>query len=179
MLFHSPVIMQDARPKMVDALLTLISMMGQGEGCVPLYLLRRPILPHWMDVTLQLFDCWMGMTVNRWHSVDAHLRAHLRDITNSYWVLNNCTQNAYNLYWQPIDCFYALSFESKSFKTFQFLSHHDTHHLIDEWHRFIACQRFRPAISGIKIHPLVLDIYSLMSTPFLIQLILLDFHNVP
>jgi len=75
----SPVIIQDARPEIIDAPLTLISMMGQWPCRLPFCLLRWPILLVWMDVTMQPFDCWMGKTINRWHSVDAHLWAHLRD----------------------------------------------------------------------------------------------------
>jgi len=79
MLLHIPVIIQDARPRIVNALVTLISMMGQGACRLPFCLLRRPILPLWVDATMQLFDCLMDTTVNRWRSIDAHLRAHLRD----------------------------------------------------------------------------------------------------
>jgi len=80
MPLHCPVIVQDARPDIVDALLTLISVMGQGACHLPFYLSRQPILPHWMDATQQPSDCWVGTTVNRWRSIDAHLRAHLGDI---------------------------------------------------------------------------------------------------
>jgi len=77
---HSTVIIQDVRPEIFDAPLTLISMMGQGACGFPFALLSLPILLLWMDATMQPGDCWMDMTINRWHSVDAHLWAHLRDI---------------------------------------------------------------------------------------------------
>jgi len=80
MPLHSPIIIQDARPQIVDTMVTLISMMGQGACRLPLYLLRWPILLLWMDVTMQHFDCWMGKTVNHWCSVHTHHRAHLNDI---------------------------------------------------------------------------------------------------
>jgi len=80
MLLHSPVIIQDARPDIVDALMMLISMMVQGVCHLQFYLLRRPILLVWMHATLQPFGCWMGKTINRWLSIDAHFWAHLRDI---------------------------------------------------------------------------------------------------
>ena len=80
MLLHSPVIIQDTRPKIVDAPLTLISRMGQGVCHLRFYLLRWPILFLLMDATMQPLDCWMCKTVNCLHSVDAHLRALLRDI---------------------------------------------------------------------------------------------------
>ena len=80
MPLHSPVIIQDVRPEIVDALLTLISMMGQGACGLPFYLLSQPILLLWMDATMQLGDCSIGMTINRWPSVDAPIWAYLRDI---------------------------------------------------------------------------------------------------
>jgi len=78
MPLHSSVIIQDARPQIVGAPLTLISMMGQEACRLPCYIIRRPLLPLWMDVTMQLFDCWIGMTVNHSHFVNPHLRAHCR-----------------------------------------------------------------------------------------------------
>jgi hypothetical protein len=80
MPLHSPVIILDVRPENVDALLTLISMTGQGACGCPFYLLRRRILLFGSDGTIQLGDCWMGTIINCWCSVDAHLWAHLRDI---------------------------------------------------------------------------------------------------
>jgi len=80
MPFHSPMIIHDATPEIVDTALTLIVMMGSGMCHLPFYLLKLPILLVWMDATMQRFDCWTGKTINRWHSIDAHLWAHLRDI---------------------------------------------------------------------------------------------------
>jgi len=80
MPLHSPVIIQDASSEIIDAPLTLISMMAQGACCLPFWLVWRPILLLWIDATMQSYDYWMGKTINCWHSVDAHLWAHLRDI---------------------------------------------------------------------------------------------------
>jgi hypothetical protein len=77
---HSQVIIQDVRPEIIDVPLTLISIMGQGVCGFPSSLIIRLILLLWRDVTMQPGDCWIDMTMNRWCSVDAHLRAHLRDI---------------------------------------------------------------------------------------------------
>jgi hypothetical protein len=79
MLLHSPVSIEDALPKIIDAPLTLISKMWQGPCHLPFCQSRRPILHLWIDATMQPFDCWMGMTVNHWCSVDTHLWAHYRD----------------------------------------------------------------------------------------------------
>jgi hypothetical protein len=43
----------------------------------------------------------------------------------------------------------------------------------------MAFQRIRPAIYGIILHSLVLDIYSPISSPLLIQLILRNFYDLP
>jgi hypothetical protein len=65
MLWHFSVIIQDIRPEIFDALVTLISMMGQGACYLQFYLLWRPILYFWLDATMQPGDWWMGMTINR------------------------------------------------------------------------------------------------------------------
>jgi len=94
-------------------------------------------------------------------------------------VHTNCTENAYSLYWQPVYRFYVLLLESKIFNPSQFLSHHSTRHSHDKWLSSLAFQRFRPAIYSIKLDVQVSDIDSPTSSPFLIQLLLLDFHDVP
>jgi len=80
MPLHSAVIIQDARREIVDTLLTLISMLGQGACRLPFYLSRWPILLVRIVATMRPFDCWMGITINGWCSVDTHLWAHLRHI---------------------------------------------------------------------------------------------------
>jgi hypothetical protein len=57
MLSHSPVIIQDARPEIGDAPLTLISPMGQRAYRSPFSIECRPITSLWIDVTMQPFDC--------------------------------------------------------------------------------------------------------------------------
>jgi len=105
MLLHSPVIIQDARPEIVDPPLTLISMIGQGSCGLPFYLLRWPILLLWMDATIQPCDCSMGKTINRWHSVDAHLWAHLRDIL----TVIGCSKIVQKMYTVSIGSHYTIS----------------------------------------------------------------------
>jgi len=111
----------------------------------------------------------------RWHSPMSSPQKH----TYSHWVLNNCAYNPYSLFWQSVYRIYVLSCDSKIFETSQFLSHHHTPNLHHEWYKSIAIQRFWPAIYRIKIHQLISNINSATSSPFLIQLILLDFHHVP
>jgi len=62
MLSHSPVIIQDARPEIGDALLTLISPMGQRAYRLPFYIESPPITRVWIDVTIQPFDCRKDQT---------------------------------------------------------------------------------------------------------------------
>jgi len=52
-------------------------------------------------------------------------------------------------------------------------------YLSDEWHSPITFQRHRLAICCMQIHTLLFDIYSPTSSPGLIQLILLDFYDMP
>ena len=66
------VISQDTWPKIVDAPLTLIFMMGKGGYCCLFCLQRRPKIPFWLTRTYQRCDCPERMTINRWCSVDAH-----------------------------------------------------------------------------------------------------------
>jgi hypothetical protein len=54
---HSPVIIQDVRPEIVDGPLTLISITGQGAYGLPFYLLSWSILLLWMDAPMQPGDC--------------------------------------------------------------------------------------------------------------------------
>jgi len=75
MPLHSLVISQDARPKIVHTPLRLISRMGQRACRMHFHLSRPPILPCWINNTMQPLDCWMGKKIDRWRSVDAHLTA--------------------------------------------------------------------------------------------------------
>jgi len=81
MLSRSLVIIQDARPEIGDAPLTLISRTGQRAGRLPFHIESRPITRLWIDVTMQLFDCRKDQTkivdaplTLRGRSVDAHFR---------------------------------------------------------------------------------------------------------
>jgi hypothetical protein len=65
MPLHSPVIIQDVRPEIVDALLTLISMTGQYACGLPFSLQSRKILLLWMGATMQPGDYKIDMTMNR------------------------------------------------------------------------------------------------------------------
>jgi hypothetical protein len=80
MPFHSPVIIQDVRPEIIVASLTLIAMTRQCACGLPFSLLSRPILLLWMDATMQPGDCWIDITIKRWSSIDAHVWDFLRDL---------------------------------------------------------------------------------------------------
>jgi hypothetical protein len=57
MPWHSPVVIQDVRPEIIDARLTLISMTGQGACGLVLFLQRQPQLLLSMDATMQPAVC--------------------------------------------------------------------------------------------------------------------------
>jgi hypothetical protein len=56
-LLSSPVIVQDARPEISNALLTVISRMGQQAYRLPFYIWIQPVTPIWIEVTIQPVDC--------------------------------------------------------------------------------------------------------------------------
>jgi len=78
-----------------------------------------------------------------------------------------------------MNCFYVKTFASKRFEASQFLIHHFTRHLIDEWRWAITFQRVPPVINRIYIRTLVLDIVSPAPSLSLIQLVFRDFHDLP
>jgi len=105
MPLHSPAIIQDVRPEIVDARLMLISMTGQCACGLPFSLLSRPIFLLWMDATMPAGDCWIDMTINHWRSVDAHLWAYLRDLL----TVIGCTTIVQNMHTASIGSQYTIS----------------------------------------------------------------------
>jgi len=94
------VISKDACPKIVDAPLTLIFMMGQGGYCNLFYLQRRPKIPLWLTTTYGRCDFPGRMTKNRWRSVDAHFHDGARRVLQSVLPItaaNNSFITDYNL----------------------------------------------------------------------------------
>jgi len=94
------VISQDAWPKIVDAPLTLIFMMGQGGYCNLCCLKRLPIIPLWLTTTCWRRDFPGRMTTNRWRSVDAHLHDGAGRVLQSVLPIkaaNNSCMTDYNL----------------------------------------------------------------------------------
>jgi hypothetical protein len=61
-LLCSLVSIQDARPDIGDAPLTVISRMGHRACCLPFHIETRPITPLWIVVTMQPFDCRKDQT---------------------------------------------------------------------------------------------------------------------
>jgi len=66
------VISQDSWPKIVDAPLTLIFMIRQGEYCNLCCLWWPPKIPLWLSTTYRRCDFPGHMTTHSWPSVDAH-----------------------------------------------------------------------------------------------------------
>jgi len=124
---------------------------------------------------MQPMDCGMCKTQNHWQSVDAHINHIETAYVHSIIICNQ----SYTHYWPPVLRLYVLSFASRSFVTSQFLINCYLHYLSEKWRDPIIFPHFRPAIEGIWIMSLVLGKYSSTSSPFLIQLLLLNFHDVP
>jgi hypothetical protein len=56
-LWRTPVIIQDARPEISDAPMTLICSMGQRNFPFSFYVSSGPITAPWINVTMKHFDC--------------------------------------------------------------------------------------------------------------------------
>ena len=124
---------------------------------------------------MQPVDCWMCKTQNRWHSVDYHINHIETAFVHSIII---CHQS-YAHYWPPVLRLYVLLFASSSFVTSQFLINWCLRYLSEIWRGPITFLRIRPAIDSMRIISLVVGKYSLTSSPFRVQLLLLDFHDVP
>jgi len=83
MPLHSPLIGPNARPKNVDALLTVISGIGQQVSDFDFYLSSRQILPLWKDAPTHHVDCQTCKTNNRLCSIDGHCQDILTVIGSS------------------------------------------------------------------------------------------------
>ena len=67
-------ITQDARPKIVDTLLTFIFRTGQGAWCCCFYHYRRPIAHLWMSAASRHIDNPICEAKHCWDSVEIHFR---------------------------------------------------------------------------------------------------------
>jgi hypothetical protein len=80
------VISKDTWPKIIDASLTLIFMMGPGGYWYLCCLYRWPTIPLWLTATYRRCHFPGRMTTNRWHSVDAYFAMAVSTICNhSFW----------------------------------------------------------------------------------------------
>ena len=97
--------------------LTFIFRMWQRACSVPCSLLCRPIRSLWNDVTIPPIEYQMCKTVNRSHSVDAHLN-HIETAFVRRIIVRH---DSYTHYWHPIYSVHVLLFASRCFVTSQFL----------------------------------------------------------
>jgi len=74
MPYHSPSIIQDATPKIVDALLTLIFRLGMGPCRVLFCPSRLPICWLWIPASKWHPNGYTYKIKNRWHYVDVHFQ---------------------------------------------------------------------------------------------------------
>jgi len=72
MPYHSPSIIQDATPRIVDALLKIIFRLGMGPCRVLFCPSRLPICWLWIPASKWHPNGLTHKIKNRWHSVDAH-----------------------------------------------------------------------------------------------------------
>jgi hypothetical protein len=74
MPYHSPWMIQDATPKIVDALLTLIFILGMGPCRVLFCPSRLPICWLWIPASKWHPNVLTNKIKNRWRSVDTHFQ---------------------------------------------------------------------------------------------------------
>jgi hypothetical protein len=126
-------------------------------------------------VTRLPIDCRMCKTVNCWHSTDAHFN-HIETAFVPPIIVRN---DSYIHYWYPILRVYGLWFASRSFITSQILIGGYPCYLIERWRSPMPFPHFWLAIDSMSNNSLVFGKYSSTSSPFLIQLLHLDSHDVP
>jgi len=124
---------------------------------------------------MQPIHCWMCKTQNRWHSVDAHIN-HIKTAF-VHWII--AYNQSYTQYRPPLLRLYVLSFASRSFPTSQVLIKCNLRYLSEKRRGLITFPCFWPAIDGTWFISRVFGKYSSTPSPFLIQLLVLDFHDVP
>jgi hypothetical protein len=88
MLSRSLFIIQDSRPEIGGAPLTLISWMVQRACHFLFHTENQPITCHWIDVTMQLFDCRKDQT----KIIDAPLMLHWRSVNNPLTLTSETNQ---------------------------------------------------------------------------------------
>ena len=71
----APQITHDTWPRIIDALLMLTFMIGEGGYCNLFRVWRQPKIPSWLTTTYRRCDFQGCMTKNHWSSVDAHFHA--------------------------------------------------------------------------------------------------------
>jgi len=94
------VISQDASPKIVNAPLMVIFLMGQGGYCYLFCLGRQRQIPLWLTTTHRRCDFPWRMTNNRWRSIDAHFHGGAGRILQSFLrikVIEKSFMTDYNL----------------------------------------------------------------------------------
>jgi len=126
-------------------------------------------------MTMPPIDCRMCKPKNLWHSVYAHINHIETAFVHTTIICNESDTHS----WHPILRLYVLSFASRSLVSFQCLLNCYPHCLSERWHGPITFPRFRPAIYGMSIVSLIFGKYISSSSPFLIELLLLDFHDAP
>jgi len=87
MPWHSPGSVNDARPKIIEAPLTLIFRMWQRYDCWPFCPYQRPVLPSLLNAVVQPSHYPRCKTRNRWRSVDKHSSHGATSMSPAVWHL--------------------------------------------------------------------------------------------
>jgi hypothetical protein len=122
------VISQDTWPHIVDSLLTLNLMLGQGGYCNLFCLERQPKIPLWLATTKWRCDFPRHMTTNCWRTVDAHFHdgagrvlqsvLPIKAVYNSFmtgynlsqvWFPRTNDQKSLTLHWRSVDAHFAIA----------------------------------------------------------------------
>jgi len=171
----SPLIDKCIIMRIVDAPFALMFRMGQQECHLPFQLLRRPIYLLCKDEIMEPFDCGMCKAKNCSCSIDTHIKHSETAFVHLIIVCNELHIH----YWPPILHFHILSIASRGFVASQFLINLNPRCLSEYLLGPITFLHFRQAIDSMWIISLVYYYYCSTSSPLLIQLVLLNFHDVP
>jgi len=162
-------IFQNTGTKVVDTPPTLIVRMG-NKCALSVSLGCRPIDWEWYNSAV---DCQVCRTNHCWRSIDTHSNYIEIPCIHPMVVCNQ----SHTHYSQPTSRFWVLLFATRSFVTSDFVSNLYPRYPSAKWHGPISFMRFRRAIYRIYMVSLVPCEYSSTSSPFLIQLSLLEFHD--
>jgi len=136
----------DAMPNINDAPLMVIFRMWQQASHSLFSQQHRLIHLLWTNMTMPPIDCWICITYNRWHSVDAHINHIESAFAHSIIVCNQL----YTHFWHPVLRLYVLLFAFRSFVTCQFLINCCLRYLSEKWHGLLHSRPFGRQLTACR-----------------------------